>query len=208
MRSLAFALALIAVAGPAAAQTAARPFDIGLAQIGMRLNQLRFAAWPANTRLVCSGDPDKPPGAEHTPLSLPGAMVTARVNRCALFTESTKDRWVPRPVVLAGALTDFWFMAIEDDEGTERIFQMTGRQPIEAFERTGTALVDRWGPPAQKTPHFIRWVNGSIEAQMADDSEGTVIFLFDTALQKLLDSRMPHGKPKKPKEPKDPAAKE
>jgi hypothetical protein len=198
------ALAL-AVALPAAAfaDPAARPYDIGLAQIGMRLSQLRFAVFPANTRLVCSQDQERPPGADRAPLGLPGAMVAARVNRCALFTDAGKDDWVLRQVNLAGTPTDFWFMAIEDETGTERIFQMTGRQPREMFDKTAAALIERWGPPLQKTPHFIRWVNGSIEAQMADDNEGTVVFLLDTKMHQLLDSRIPKGKPKKDKEKKD-----
>ncbi|MDO8607416.1 MAG: hypothetical protein Q7R40_12840 [Phaeospirillum sp.] len=189
--------ALAAVGEPAAAQSSARPYDIGLAQIGMRLNQLRFAAWPPDTKLVCSQDQDKPPGAEHAPLGLPGAMMTARVVRCALFNEVAKDRWVLRQVPLAGTLTEFWFMAIEDEAGSERIFQMTARQPREAFDKTAAALTERWGAPAQKSPHFIRWVSGSVEAQMADDNEGTVIFLFDNKLHQLLESRIPKGKPKK-----------
>lgn len=189
-------LGLIAVAGPVGADTA-RPYDIGLAQIGMRLNQLRFAAFPANTKLVCASDQEKPPGAEHAPLGLPGAMLTAKVNRCALFSEVTKDQWALRPVVVAGTLTDFWFLAIVDDDNSERIFQITARQPREMFDKTAKALVERWGPPVQTSPHFVRWVSGSVEAQLLDDNEGTVIFLMDTKLHQLLDSRMPHGKPKK-----------
>ena len=198
MRPIAlFVLALLLAAGPVAAQSSGKPYDIGLAQIGMRLNQLRFAAFPADTRLVCSQDQDKPPGAEHAPLGLPGAMVTAKVVRCALFTEATPDHWILRQVPLAGTLAEFWFMAITDDNGSDRIFQMTARQPREAFDKTAAALIERWGQPVLKTPHFIRWVSGSIEAQMADDNEGTVIFLFDHKLHELLDSRMPKGKPKK-----------
>ncbi|TAN80077.1 MAG: hypothetical protein EPN20_00110 [Magnetospirillum sp.] len=188
---------LLLASGSATAQSSGKPYDIGLAQIGMRLNQLRFAALPANTKLVCSQDRDKPPGAEHAPLGLPGAMMTARVVRCALFSEVAKDQWVVRQVPLAGTLTEFWFMAIEDESGSERIFQMTARQPREVFDTTAAALIERWGPPAQKTPHFIRWTSGTVEAQMADDNEGTVIFLFDHKLHQLLDSRMPRGKPKK-----------
>ncbi len=194
---LLFVAALLLTAGGAAAQSSGKPYDIGLAQIGMRLNQLRFAAFPANTKLVCSQDQDKPPGAEHAPLGLPGAMVTAKVARCALFTEAAKDQWILRQVPLAGTLTEFWFMAIEDESGSERIFQMTARQPREVFDKTAAALVERWGQPVQKTPHFIRWVSGTVEAQMADDNEGTVIFLFDNKLHQLLESRMPKGKPRK-----------
>jgi len=193
---LLLAVTLGLAAGSAAAQSAGRPYDIGLAQIGMRLNQLRFAAFPPDTRLVCSQDQDKPPGAEHAPLALPGAMVTAKVVRCALFTEAAKDNWILRQVPLAGTLTEFWFMAIEDDSGSERIFQMTARQPRDVFDKTAAALIERWGQPVLKTPHFIRWVSGTVEAQMADDNEGTVIFLFDTKLHQLLDSRMPKGKPR------------
>jgi hypothetical protein len=200
--ALRLVLGALLLAPPAAAQTTRAPFDIGLAQIGMRLNQLRFAAWPANTRLVCSQDPDKPPGAERTPLALPPAMVSAGVSRCALFVETVKDQWVPRPVVLAGTATEFWFLAILDEQGTERVFQMTGRQPIEAFGRTVETLSQRWGAPTQKTAHFVRWLDGTVEAQIADDSEGTLVFLFDTALHKLLDSRMPKPPPK-PKKGKD-----
>ncbi|CCG42608.1 hypothetical protein [Magnetospirillum molischianum] len=198
LRPLLAVLSLI-IALPAAAEPSPRPFDIGLAQIGMRLNQLRFAAFPANTRLVCSQDQERPNGADRTPLALPSAMVAARVNRCALFTDAGKDNWVQRQVILAGAPTDFWFMAIEDETGAERIFQMTGRQPREAFDKTAAALIERWGPPALKTPHYIRWINGSIEAQMADDNEGTVLFLMDTKMHQLLDSRLPKPKPKKEK---------
>lgn len=202
LRPLLAALILIA-ARPVAAETPQRPFDIGLAQIGMRLNQLRFAAFPANTRLVCAQDQDRPPGADRTPLALPAAMIAARVNRCALFTETGKDGWVQRQVVLAGTPADFWFMAIEDESGAERIFQMTGRQPREAFDKTAAALIERWGPPALKTAHYIRWINGPIEAQMADDNEGTVLFLVDTKMHQLLDSRMPKPKPKKEKDKKE-----
>jgi len=195
-KSLMAALGLVLASAPALAQSA-KPYDIGMAQIGMRLNQLRFAAFPANTKLVCSSDQDKPPGAEHEPLGLPGAMVAAKVNRCAVFTEAAKDQWTLRPVIVAGTLTDFWFMAIEDESGSERIFQITARQPREVFDKTAKSLIERWGQPAQNTPHFVRWTQGTVEAQMADDNEGTVIFLFDTKLHQLLDSRMPHGKPKK-----------
>ena len=191
------AFALLLLAEPATAQSSSRPLDIGMAQIGMRLNQLRFAAWPPNTKLVCSQDQDKPPGAEHAPLGLPGAMMTAKVVRCALFTEAAKDQWIVRQVPLAGTLTEFWFMAIADDDGSERIFQITARQPQEAFPKTSAAMIERWGTPVLKAPHFIRWVNGTAEGQMVDDNEGTVIFLFDTKLHQLLDSRMPKGKPKK-----------
>jgi len=206
-RPLPVVLALALLAAPAWPAVAdpppARPFDIGLAQIGMRLNQLRFAAFPANTRLVCAQDQERPPGADRTPLALPGAMLAARVNRCALFTDAGKDDWVQRQVVLAGTPTDFWFMAIEDENGSERIFQMTGRQPREAFDKTAAALIERWGPPALKTAHYIRWINGSVEAQMADDNEGTVLFLMDTKMHQLLDSRMPKPKPKKEKDKKE-----
>lgn len=198
MRHIVFlTVALLLTASPAAAQSTGKPYDMGLAQIGMRLNQLRFAAWPADTKLVCSQDQDKPPGAEHAPLGLPGAMVTAKVSRCALFTEAAKDHWILRLLPLAGTPADFWFMAIEDESGSDRIFQMTARQSREAFDKTAAALIERWGAPVQKTPHFIRWVSGSVEAQMADDNEGTVIFLFDNKLHQLLDSRMPKGKPRK-----------
>jgi hypothetical protein len=45
--------------------------------------------------------------------------------------------------------------------------------------------------------YFVRWLNGTHEGQMKEDDEGVMIFLFDTKLFQLMESRMPKGKPKK-----------
>ncbi len=188
----------LAWSGPAPAQSSSsRPLDLGPAQIGMRLNQLRFAPLPANAKLVCGRDQDKPPGAERAPLTLPGAMVSASVDRCAIFQDDGKNNWVLRPAQLAGVTTDFWFMSIEDEGGVQRIFQIVGRQPRESFAKTTQFLSERWGKPVQQVPNFVRWLNGTHEGQMTEDGEGLMIFLFDTKLFQLMESRMPKGKPKK-----------
>ncbi|OAN52362.1 hypothetical protein A6A04_01340 [Paramagnetospirillum marisnigri] len=190
------ALLLLAAAEPALAQST-RPLEIAQAQLGMRLNQLRFASLPANAKLICGKDQDKPPGAEHTHLILPGAMQAAGVDRCAIFLEEGKNKWVVRPVNLAGVQTEFWFMTIEDEAGIQRIFQIVARQPKDNFDKTAAFLTERWGAPAQKVSYFIRWLNGTNEGQMKEDDEGVMIFLFDTKLFALMESRMPKGKPKK-----------
>jgi hypothetical protein len=189
-------LVLLLTAFPAFAQSN-RPLEIAQAQIGMRLNQLRFAALPANSKLVCGRDQDKPQGAEHTHLILPGAMMSAAVDRCAVFADDGKGKWTVRPVQLSGVPTEFWFMAIEDEGGIQRIFQIVARQPKDYFEKTAAFLSERWGAPAQKTPYFVRWQNGTQEGQMKEDDEGVMIFLFDTKLFQLMETRMPKGKPKK-----------
>ncbi|CAA7621269.1 hypothetical protein [Magnetospirillum sp. SS-4] len=193
---LILALVAILVVVPAQAQTS-RPLEIAQAQIGMRLNQLRFAALPAGSRLICGRDQDKPAGAEHAHLMLPGAMASAGIDRCAIFSDDGKGKWVIRPSQLSGIPTEFWFMAIEDEAGSQRIFQIVARQPKDYFEKTAAFLSDRWGAPVQKAPYFVRWVNGTQEGQMKEDDEGVMIFLFDTRLFQLMESRMPKGKPRK-----------
>lgn len=190
------AAALLVAALPALAQSS-RPLEIAQAQIGMRLNQLRFAPLPANAKLICGKDQDKPPGAEHLHLILPGAMMAAGADRCAIFLDQGNGKLVVRPVPIGGVATEFWFMSIEDEAGTQRIFQIVARQPKENFDKTAAFLADRWGQPVQKAPYFVRWVNGSAEGQMKEDDEGVMIFLFDTKLFALMETRMPKGKPKK-----------
>ena len=191
------ALFLALLSLPALAADAARPLDLGQAQIGMRINQLRYAALPANTKVVCGWDDPKPPGVEKTPLVMPGAMATAKVDRCALFQDNGKDQWSQRRAVLAGVPTEFWFLTIEDETGSQRIFQIVGRQPSDNFDKTAAALTERWGPPAQKASYFARWVSGTSEGQMKKDGEGVMLWLFDTKLHDLMESRMPRGKAKK-----------
>jgi hypothetical protein len=193
---LALIAVLIAIPVQAQAQSS-RPLEIAQAQIGMRLNQLRFAALPAGAKLICGRDQDKPAGAEHLHLILPGAMMSAGVDRCAIFSDDGKGKPAVRPVQLSGIPTEFWFMTIEDEAGTQRIFQIIARQPKDYFEKTAAFLTERWGQPIQKVPYFVRWLNGTHEGQMKEDDEGVMIFLFDTKLFQLMESRMPKGKPKK-----------
>ncbi|MBI3447128.1 MAG: hypothetical protein HY055_17615 [Magnetospirillum sp.] len=194
---LAVALFLALLSTPALAADTTRPLDLGPAQIGMRINQLRYAALPANTRVICGWDEAKPAGVEKTPLVMPGAMATAKVDRCALFADNGKDVWSPRPTMLAGVPTEFWFLTIEDESGSQRIFQIVGRQPSDNFDKTAAALTERWGAPVQKASYFARWVSGSAEGQMKEDGEGVMLWLFDTKLHALMESRMPRGKAKK-----------
>lgn len=196
MRLAALALSLL-ISLPALAADTTRPLDLGQAQLGMRLNQLRFAALPADTKLVCGWDPDKPAGVEKTPLMMVGAMVTAKVDRCALFRDAGKAGWEPRPVSVGGVPTEMWFLTIEDEAGIQRIFQIVGRQEPDKFPGTFAFLAERWGPPVQKVPYFVRWLNGTNEGQMKEDGEGVMIWLFDTKLYALMESRMPRGKTKK-----------
>lgn len=194
-------LAALLLSAATAEAAEPRPLDLGMAQIGMRLNQLRFAAFPANTKLVCGNDEPKPPGAERVPLAVVSAMAAAKVDRCAIFSEDSKGQWALRPAVVAGKPVEFWFMSIEDEAGTQRIFQIVGLQPREYFDLTAEYLVGRWGAPVQKIPHFVRWLNGTSEGQLSDDNEGAHLFLFDTKLHQLLESRAPKGKPKKDAKP-------
>lgn len=190
------AVAVPAFAPPSLAQSS-RPLEIAQAQIGMRLNQLRFAPLPANAKLICGKDQEKPAGAEHLHLAVPGAMMGAGVDRCAIFLDDDKGKLTIRPIALAGVPTEFWFMTIEDEGGIQRIFQIVARQPKENFDKTSAFLADRWGVPAQKAPYFVRWLSGTAEGQMKEDDEGVMIFLFDTKLFQLMETRMPKGKPKK-----------
>ncbi|EME70404.1 hypothetical protein H261_08778 [Paramagnetospirillum caucaseum] len=194
---LAVLLCLLLSALPALAADTTRPLDLGPAQLGMRANQLRFSALPANTRMVCGWDPEKPPGVEKTPLMMVGAMVSAKVDRCALFQDDGKNNWSPRPAQVGGIPTELWFLTIEDEAGSQRIFQIVGRQPPNAFNATAAFLAERWGPPVQKAPYFVRWLNGTNEGQMKEDGEGVMLWLFDTKLHALMESRMPRGKAKK-----------
>ncbi|RAU22746.1 hypothetical protein CU669_04970 [Paramagnetospirillum kuznetsovii] len=198
MRSiLILAAVLTALASLPALAQSNRPLEIAQAQIGMRLNQLRFAPLPANAKLICGKDPDKPMGAEHLHLAVPGAMAGAGVDRCAIYLDDGKGGLTIRPTMLAGVPTEFWFMAIEDEGGSQRIFQIVARQPKENFDKTAAFLMERWGNPLLKAPYFVRWLNGTSEGQMKADDEGVMIFLFDTKLFELMESRMPKGKPKK-----------
>lgn len=181
---------------PAFAADTTRPLELGPAQIGMRINQLRYAALPANTKLVCGWDPEKPPGVEKTPLMMVGAMVTAKVDRCALFQDDGNNNWSPRPAQVGGVATDLWFLTIEDEAGSQRIFQIVGRQAPNVFNATTAFLSDRWGAPVQKTPYFVRWLNGTNEGQMKEDGEGVMLWLFDTKLFALMEARMPRAKGK------------
>jgi hypothetical protein len=182
---------------PALAADTTRPLELGPAQLGMRANQLRFSALPANTKMVCGWDAEKPPGVEKTPLMMVGAMVTAKVDRCALFQDDGKNNWSPRPAQVGGVPTELWFMTIEDEAGAQRIFQIVGRQDPDKFPGTYAFLADRWGPPVQKVPYFVRWLNGTNEGQMKESEDGVMLWLFDTKLHALMESRMPRGKSKK-----------
>jgi hypothetical protein len=197
MRLAAVLSLLLLAAGSALAADATRPLDLGQAQLGMRANQLRYAALPADTKLVCGWDAEKPPGVEKTPLMMVGAMVSAKVDRCALFQDDGRNNWTPRPAQVGGIATELWFLTIEDEAGSQRIFQIVGRQPPNAFNATAAFLTERWGAPVQKVPYFVRWLNGTNEGQMKEDGEGVMIWLFDTRLHALMESRMPKGKAKK-----------
>jgi hypothetical protein len=194
---LAILLGLLLGSLPAWAADTTRPLELGQAQLGMRANQLRYAALPANTRMICGWDADKPPGVEKTPLMMVGAMVTAKVDRCAIFSDDGKNNWSPRPTSVGGVPTELWFMTIEDEAGVQRIFQIVGRQDADKFPTTFAFLSDRWGPPVQKVPYYVRWLNGTNEGQMKESEEGIMLWLFDTKLFALMESRMPRAKSKK-----------
>jgi hypothetical protein len=196
MRRLACLLMALLTSLPAWAADTTRPLELGPAQIGMRINQLRYAALPVNTKVICGWDPDKPPGVEKTPLMMVGAMVTAKVDRCAIFQDDGNNNWSPRPAQVGGVATDLWFMTIEDEAGSQRIFQIVGRQAPNTFNATAAFLTERWGAPAQKTPYFVRWSNATHEGQMKEDGEGVMLWLFDTKLFALMESRMPKPKGK------------
>jgi hypothetical protein len=179
-------------------------FNLGVLQPGMRLGVFRYAAHPAGVKLVCSQDEEKPKGADRTPLELPKAMTNARVNRCALFGEDEKGLWAPRKLDVAGTPSEYWIMAIEDDSGTERIYSLTARQSIEAFDKTALNLTERWGPPAQKGARFVHWNNSSADGQIADDGEGVSIFLYDIKLQEMVNTRIRNPSLCKPVSSADP----
>ncbi len=76
MMRFAILLSLLLFSLPALAVDTTRPLELGPAQLGMRANQLRFSAMPANTKMVCGWDTEKPPGVVKTPLMMVGDMVT------------------------------------------------------------------------------------------------------------------------------------
>ena len=192
MKTLLTALvAVLLASGAAAAQE--RAYAIGHARPGMRLAEFRFAPHPAGSKVICSNDATLPPGVT---FDVPKPMLTAKVNRCALFADAGQG-WRQVRIPLAGSPTDLVVMAVEDEGGLERVAQVHARQPRPGYEQTLAELVSKLGPPAESRPQVARWRSGGIEVMTGHDGYEAQVFMVETRLQALIQSRLDAAKPAK-----------
>lgn len=194
MRPLAFALSLLLLAAPAAAED--KEFDLGFARPGMMQGQFRFGAWPAGVKVICSDDKDRPEDLDKAGFALPKGIARMGASRCGLFAED-KAGWRPYRLEVAGWSTEVWGLFFPDG-GTPRLVQLYLAQPAEAFESLYRAWADRFGPPAEKRARLARWGNARNDATIIHDGGPDLhAYLVDNRLQASMNARMHQPAPRR-----------
>jgi hypothetical protein len=171
--------------------------SLGYAWPGMMLGQLRYATWPAGTKLLCGADKALPDNLGPTALqalAVPKPMAKAQVTRCGLFAEDADGKaWSPRPVQLGANPAELWAMALTEDNGGDKVAQIYLIQKKEMFADSLDLLSGRFGAPTDHANGAVRWTKGRAEAMLARDQAGGVfLLLVDDRLQELMQARIGH----------------
>jgi len=194
---LVFALSLLGVS-PGIAEG----FDLGLLRAGMPLVELRHAAWPTGSRLLCAGDANLPTTVKSAPgegIELPPRAAGRGMVPCALFAAGSDGAWTPRMMAFGGIPARIWVLALVEKEGDEpRLVQAKLWQPDDAFAATLAFVTGRLGSPTSANDRGARWSNADSEAIIGHLSAGGIYtILTETHLEAVVRERTgtPEAKP-------------
>jgi hypothetical protein len=209
-RLAAFAFALVLApslfgSSPGRAETAG--YTVGPFRSGMKLADLRAAAWPAGSRLLCHGDSDLPAKLDSPPqggIVLPPRYADTGLVPCALFAPDADGTWKMSTMDFAGAPATVWVLAVVDKAGSDPLMvQAKLDQPDSAFKATLAFVTGLLGPAQVANQGGSRWLGDSGDVLVGHTSAGGVdTVLTDKRLEKVVSDRIAATLPKKPATPK------
>jgi len=203
LAAFAFALALpLFGTSPGRAETAAG-YAIGPFRSGMKLAELRAAAWPAGSRLLCRGDTDLPAkldSPQQGGIVLPPRYADTGLVPCALFAPDADGTWKMTTMDFAGTPATVWVLAVVDTAGSEPLMvQAKLDQPDNSFKATLAFVSGQLGPAQVVNQGGSRWLSDSGDVLVGHTSAGGVsTILTDKHLETLVEQRTAATLPKKP----------
>jgi len=170
-------------------------YDLGLLRTGMPLADLRHAAWPTGSRLLCTGDADLPANLvtpAHERIDLPERLAKSGVVACALFAANAKGVWESKMIEFGGAPARLWVLALAETAGDEaHLVQARLWQAEEAYTNTVSFVTGRLGQGDYANKHGARWSTDTSEAIVGHQSDGGIsTILTDKSLEKQVNQRL------------------